>query len=209
MKPGKKESNPVNCAEEKGDRMKLFHLSVLLLLAIFPLASRAQDNNSDSPGGSTPAPIPDAQPTSSKPASSAEIRKPKKVWTNDEIKSLKGSISVVGDSSGSSGDLDLKKLPRASGEKDLRQQRIDKYRNQIQDLQAQIDAADLRITQLRNFKGENPAPSGGINPAHSYNMVPLEEQVKQLEEKKKQLTAKIDDLENEAKKIGIAPGDLR
>jgi peptidoglycan hydrolase CwlO-like protein len=189
--------------------MKLFHLSVFLLLAIFPLTSRAQDNNTDSTGGSTPAPIPGAQPTPSKPTSSAEIRKPKKVWTNDEIKSTKGSISVVGDSSGSSQDLDVKKSPRPSGEKDLRQQRIDKYRNQIQDLQAQIDAADLRITQLRNFKGENTAPSGGINPAHSYNMVPLEDQVKQLEEKKKQLTAKIEDLENEAKKNGIEPGELR
>jgi SMC interacting uncharacterized protein involved in chromosome segregation len=40
-------------------------------------------------------------------------------------------------------------------------------------------------------------------------MVPVEEQVKQLEDKKKQWQGKIEDLENEAHKNGIEPGDLR
>jgi uncharacterized protein (UPF0335 family) len=40
-------------------------------------------------------------------------------------------------------------------------------------------------------------------------MVPLEDQVKQLEAKKKQLQGQIDDLENEARKNGIDPGKLR
>jgi uncharacterized protein (UPF0335 family) len=42
-----------------------------------------------------------------------------------------------------------------------------------------------------------------------YNMVPLTEQVKQLEDAKKQLQAQIEDIENEARKNGIAPGELR
>jgi hypothetical protein len=40
-------------------------------------------------------------------------------------------------------------------------------------------------------------------------MVPLDEQEKQLEAKKKQLLATIEDLENQAKKEGIEPGELR
>ena len=68
---------------------------------------------------------------------------------------------------------------------------------------------DKRIAQLKNFKGENTSPSGGININQGYNMVPVEDQVKQLEEKKKQLEAKIEDTENEARKNGIDPGDLR
>ncbi len=40
-------------------------------------------------------------------------------------------------------------------------------------------------------------------------MVPLEEQVKQLEGKKKELQTNIEDLENEARKNGIEPGELR
>ena len=53
------------------------------------------------------------------------------------------------------------------------------------------------------------APAEGINPARGYNMVPLEEQVKKLEERNKQLQAKIQDLEYEAMKSGIEPGELR
>jgi uncharacterized protein (UPF0335 family) len=40
-------------------------------------------------------------------------------------------------------------------------------------------------------------------------MVPLEDQVKQLEEQKKQLQARIEDAESEARKNGIDSGDLR
>ena len=40
-------------------------------------------------------------------------------------------------------------------------------------------------------------------------MVPVEDQEKQLEEKKKQLQAKMDDVESEAHKNGITSDDLR
>ena len=62
---------------------------------------------------------------------------------------------------------------------------------------------------MKNFKAEDSSPSGGINPNGRYIMVPLDEQVKQLEAKKKQLEANIEDLENQAKKEGIEPGELR
>jgi hypothetical protein len=62
---------------------------------------------------------------------------------------------------------------------------------------------------LKNFKGGDSGPSGGINPNARYNMIPLDEQVKQLEAKKKQLEANIEDVENQARKEGIEPGELR
>jgi uncharacterized protein (UPF0335 family) len=40
-------------------------------------------------------------------------------------------------------------------------------------------------------------------------MVPVEDQVKQLEAKKKKLEAQIEDVESEARKNGIDPGKLR
>ena len=42
-----------------------------------------------------------------------------------------------------------------------------------------------------------------------YNMVPFADQVKQLEDAKKQLQAQIQDIEYEARKNGIEPGELR
>ncbi|HUN61472.1 MAG TPA: hypothetical protein VMU53_05770, partial [Candidatus Sulfotelmatobacter sp.] len=66
-----------------------------------------------------------------------------------------------------------------------------------------------RIAQLKNFKADNTTPSGGINLHQGYDTVPLEDQVKQLEEKKAKLQANLDDTEAEARKNGIEPGELR
>jgi DNA-binding protein YbaB len=195
--------------------MNVPRVSLLLLLCLVPLAARAQDSGAPATSGSTPAAkpavTPPAQPTpdKSKSAATPETKKPKKVWTNDEIKSVKGGVSVVGDDDSSLRDSDSQESYQDYRGKSLHQQQVNNYRAQIQDMQRQIDAVDQRISQLKNFKGENTAPSGGINPNQGYNMVPLEDQVKQLEERKKQLKARIEDLENDAKKNGISPGELR
>jgi uncharacterized protein (UPF0335 family) len=61
----------------------------------------------------------------------------------------------------------------------------------------------------RISKADNTSASGGIKMHQGYNMVPLNDQVKQLEDAKKQLQAQIEDIENEARKNGIEPGELR
>lgn len=149
---------------------------------------------------------------------SPEKKKTKKVWTNEDIGSVGGVISVVGVAGPSSSAADKKK-PEPVGksgpedarqqQNDARQRQIDNYRNQIAEIRAQMDSIDERIGQLKSFKGENTSASGGIHPNQGYNMVPLEDQVKQLEGKKKQLESKIGDIEGEARKNGIDPGDLR
>jgi len=97
----------------------------------------------------------------------------------------------------------------SGGAAEARRGKILRYRAAIGELRKKIDVADQRISQLKNFKANDSSPSGGVNPNRGYNMVPLDEQVKQLEEKKKQLLASIEDLENQAKKEGIEPGELR
>jgi len=136
----------------------------------------------------------------------SEKKKPKKVWTNDEIGSVKGGVSVVGDGKAGSAAGSTKQTGDSSG---AHAEMVRNYRDQIQKLRDQIAAADSRIEQLKSFKGQNTSPSGGININQGYNMVPVEEQVKQLEEKKKKLEAKIEDVEVEATKNGVDPGELR
>jgi peptidoglycan hydrolase CwlO-like protein len=92
---------------------------------------------------------------------------------------------------------------------DPRRGKIQRYRAAIAELRKKIDAADERISQMKNFKADDSSPNGGINPNGRYIMVPPDEQVKQLEAKKKQLEASIEELENQAKKEGIEPGELR
>ena len=181
--------------------------SLLLLLGgVLPALCCAQSGQPAAPPASNQQSSPTASGQSSPPAGKTE--KTKKVWTNDEVGSLQGAVSVVGTNRGTEG-----KAPSAQNgvgaAAEARHGKILRYRAAIAELRKKIDAGDQRIAQLKNFKADDSSPSGGINPNRGYNMIPLDEQVKQLEEKKKQLLASIEELENQAKKEGIEPGELR
>jgi hypothetical protein len=194
--------------------MKTVNRSMLVLVAFLAALpclaqSQSQDSSASAPASAKPAPT--AASGKATPAT-REKKKLKKVWTNDDVSSIPGSVSVVGSADkGDSAGSQQKNASTGAGAaaKDVRQKQIDGYKDQIRQLRSQIDAADKSIAQLKNFKGENNSPSGGINMNQGYNMVPVEDQVKQLEDKKKQMQAKIEDVENEARKNGIDSGDLR
>jgi hypothetical protein len=181
---------------------KTAFLTGVLLFTAIPGLPQSPDSNS----GAKPA----AQ-SSTAPANPApEKKKTKKVWTNDEIAKVSGGVSVVGDGDVSTADSKKKSDSNNADPKDqARQRQIADYRKQLSHLQAQIDAIDKRIGQLKNFKGDNTSPSGGISINQGYNMVPFEDQVKQLEDKKKQFRAKMEDVESDAHKNGITSDDLR
>jgi hypothetical protein len=180
-------------------------LAAFFLFVALPALAQSPDTPSSSPSAVKPA---DSQ-TNAKAATSPEKKKPKKVWTNDELGGVKGDISVVGDGNAYSGAPTSAKSAPSAGPTNAHQRLVDSYRDQIQQYQAQIDAIDKRIAQLKDFKAENTSPSGGINPYQGYDMVPLSDQMKQLEDRKKQLQSRIDDTEVEARKHGVDPGELR
>ena len=178
--------------------------SVLLLACVVvPVISRAQSGQQTTPSATNQQSGTSASGQTTPPAGKTE--KSKKVWTNEEVGNLQGPVSVVG--TGRPGER--RNQSSQDGYGDPRRGKILRYRAAIGELQKKIDAADQRIVQLKTFKANDSSPSGGINPNRGYNMVPLDEQVKQLEAKKKQLLANIEELENQAKKEGIEPGELR
>jgi hypothetical protein len=135
--------------------------------------------------------------------------KPKKVWTEDDLSKVSGGISVVGDASSSSASKPSSEPSGGNAENSAQNRDVQNYREQIRQLQAQLDATDKKINDLRNFKGDNASASGGINPANGYTMTPVEDQIKQLEDKKKEIQSQIDAVTDEARKKGIEPGQLR
>lgn len=136
-------------------------------------------------------------------------KKPKKVWTEDDISKVGGSISVVGDAGASTPGRSSSQPAVTSSDNSAQGKQIDYYRDQLRQLQAQLDVTDKKINDLRNFKADNSSASGGINPNHGYSMTPIPDQIKQLEDKKKQIQDKIDAVTDEARKKGIEPGQLR
>ncbi len=197
----------------------VLHRASLILLAACASAGLAGAQSSSTPASPSSqdssqqqAPAP-AKSTASEKDQATEKKKPKKVWTNEEISSVKGTISVVGDSSSSGPAKDSRQSQAAEAvaksEDAARGRQLANYRNQILGLRNPQEAIDKKIAELRNFKAENSSSSGGIDIRHGYSMTPVADQIAQLEDKKKQIQAKIDNLEDEARKNGIEPGELR
>jgi hypothetical protein len=184
--------------------MKLWILGLVWICQIAGLQTMAQTPDTTSSAPSSQSPASAKTPSRAGEKKTADGTKPKKVWTNEEVGSLQGTVSVVGANRPAERETES-----SANAGDPRRSKILRYRAAIAEFRKKIDAADQRIAQYKNFKADDSSPNGGINPNKGYSMVPLDEQVKQLEEKKKQLLANIEDLENQAKKEGIEPGELR
>jgi len=175
--------------------------------ATTPVVPAAPQTNSEAPKAQAATRTEDLVP----PVQPADKRKPKKVWTNEELKSVKSGVSVVGDANKSTATRHghARKDDDENDNLSPHQQQVEEYRSQIRELRDRVEAVDKRIAQLKDFKAENTSASGGIDLHQKYSMVPVAEQVKQLEDAKKKLQAEIDDVENDARKSGIEPGELR
>jgi len=197
-------------------------LSACFLFASVAFARGAQSSSGLSQQSQSQPPTRAASPTTQAAAKSPDAKdqtadknptqdgkKPKKVWTEDDISKVGGSISVVGDPASSGPAKNSSKRSDIDGANSARGSQLDYYRAQLRRLQTQLDAADKKIDDLRNFKADNSTASGGINPNNDYSMTPIPEQIKQLQEKKKQIQEKMDAVTDEARKKGIEPGQLR
>jgi len=158
-------------------------------------ASQSTQSASDAPTA-TPS-----QPQTTASAALAETKKPKKVWTNDDVNSLSAPISVVGNTKSAAKPVsDAKADP----------QYIANTRKQLEKLQSQLDDTDKQLADLQDFsEGKSASTSGGYQINKGYNRVPVDQQISNLEAKKEQLQGKIDALLDEARRKGVQPGDLR
>lgn len=143
------------------------------------------------PGGPPPAaPLP------------PEPKKTKKIWTNDNL----------GESSSPVSPAESGKPPAATKNAALSPaspQVAAAYKKQIAALGAQLAATDKQITDLKNFlKGEAPG-AAGLQLHKGYSTEPIPDQIRKLEDKKKNIAAQIDAVLDAARKKGVEPGQLR
>lgn len=166
---------------------------LMLVCAAFPAAAQTAD---------PAAPAPASQ--SQNPPTSADTKKPKKVLTNEDLSSSTGKISVVGNGQSNPGNK-----PKAAAPKTANPQYVASVRNQLEKLLKQIVDVDKQITDLKNFKaGEPSTSSSGVQLDRRYEREPIEVQIRALQDKKKDLQAKVDALYDEARKKGVEPGEL-
>ena len=194
--------------------MRFFVATAAFLLCNGMSLLAGQSSSSGSQATSdTAKPVAQSTGTSaSAPTTTEKARtKPRKVWTNDEISNVGGdrAISVVGKAGGGDSNPPPDNFQKTAPGPGARDKQAATYRERLHQLNNEMEATDKKISQLRNFKADNTSASGGINMNHGYSMTPVEDQVKQLEEKKKQIQAQIDAVEDQARKNGFEPGQLR
>jgi len=163
---------------------------ILSLFAAVSVAAQSQDSSAPAP----PAPSQDS-------ATPAETKKPKKVWTNENLSGASGSVSVVDDP---------KNAPKAVSSKPINAQYVASVRKQLDKLQGQVADIDKQLVDLKNFsEGEPSTSASGLKLNKSYDREPIEVQMRALRNKKKDLESKIDALLDEARKKGVESSQLR
>jgi hypothetical protein len=131
----------------------------------------------------------------------AEAKKPRKVWTNEDIPPTSGAVSVVGDG---------KSKPQPASSKPANAQYVASVRKLLDKLQGQITDIDKQLVDLKNFSAGEPSTSAsGIKLNKNYEREPIEVQIRALQSQKKDLQSKIDDLLDEARKKGVDSSQLR
>jgi hypothetical protein len=170
---------------------RLLSFAVILTLSTAVSAvAQSQDSSAPAP----PAPTQDSQ-------TSAETKKPKKVWTNDDLSGAKGGVSVVGDP---------KNKPKPSPSKPANDQYVASVRKQLDKLQGQIADIDKQLVDLKNFsEGEPSTSASGLKLNKSHDREPIEVQMRALQDQKKDLESKVDALLDEARKKGVESSQLR
>jgi hypothetical protein len=195
--------------------MKFFIVTAAFLLSGGVSLHAGQSSNSGNSGSQATSDT--GKPAVQSSGSAAETTtekakaKPKKVWTNDEVSIVggDGAISVVGKTGGGDSNPSSNNFQKTATGSGARDKQAVTYRDRLHQLNNQLETIDKKISQLRNFKADNTSPSGGLNMNHGYYMTPVEDQVKEWEEKKKQVQAQIDAVEEQARKNGFEPGQLR
>lgn len=148
-------------------------------------------------------PPPPAQaPQTQSPSTPAptDVKSTKKIWTNEEVGGLNGTVSVVGSS---------KSPAKTSPGKPTDAKYITDVRKQLQKLRSQLDDTKKELADLKDFQAGKPASSSGYPVSRGSGRIPVDQQISSLEAKQKDLEETIDTLLDEARKKGVTPGDLR
>jgi hypothetical protein len=181
----------------------LFKFAVLVSLLAMVAGSVCGQSQSpeatQSPAATiAPPPLPPPQ-TQAAPLSNA---KPAKVWTNDEIDTLRNnhSVSVVG----------VNRAPQnvhATSKGYSQEKDAAWYRKQLAPLREDVDKLDPQIAKFKAFlSGENVSDP----PTMHQRLVPSpQDQLKQLQTKRQADAAKIEDLLDRARHNGIESGSLQ
>lgn len=153
-----------------------------------------------------------------KPPAKEPPRKEKKVWTNEDLEALRATVplSELGPGAGTPAPAaPAEETPvgeAAAAEKGQaysRENDPEWYQKRAASLRAELDRIDSEIRRLQNFKSNPSSGSAGLALGKNNLSLTPENQIEQLQARRRQVQQQLDDLEAEARRKGWAPGLTR
>jgi hypothetical protein len=188
--------------------------TLLVYVGVLRAANSEQDPAvSSQTQDSGPSPTAASAPTSA-PAKVSKP-KPKKVWTNEDLWEAGGTISVVGNPQSSATNKaaqprQAKSTSTKPPDGTVDAKTLAAVRQQLQKLQADLTLVDQQLTDLKGFSKGDAKGTGTLSTnTFQYSTASVEDQLKQLQTKKANIQAAIDNLLDGARASGIEPGQLR
>jgi uncharacterized protein YukE len=138
-------------------------------------------------------------PTDQKDSSAATpAPKPKKVWTNDDMKELheNSTVSVVGTQKKHTASNNYGSPPPGQSE-----YLVKMYRQQIDQLQAQVDAIDKQIADLRDAESGKTVDSSRTYDPWGGKTGDWNAQIAQLQRSRDDVLKQIDSIEEQIRKV--------
>jgi chromosome segregation ATPase len=121
-------------------------------------------------------------------------KKPKKVWTNDEIEGAKSDTSITNKNVAGAGGASSSS-PSAAAKSATYENLVKTYQKKLAPLRDQLAEIDRKVQQVKDLKGNARENT--------------EQLLSYYGEKRAGVQLKIDRVEEDARRDGVAPGDLR
>lgn len=140
------------------------------------------------------------------PRDQAQEKDPRKVWTNEDLEHLAARPLANTPASPASDES-----PQASPvEKHyVRAKDAKWYVSQLKPLQTQVEQIDKQLRSLRQARKDGRGTTGAVALDQDAEGVTTDAQIQVLEQRRKQLLLKIDDLEDQSRRNGLDPGAVR
>ena len=160
--------------------------------SIAPTSSPSGQQDAAKP---VPSPAPQASPAAQGQANagkpSTDDSSKKKVWTNDELVEVKGDVSVVGGAGSNAGAPKSSVTPKTTAYDKL----ADSYQRKLSALRGDLADLDRKIQLAKDAKGNSREDTAAWIAVQN--------------KKRQDILAKIERIQDEARRRGVLPGDLR
>ncbi len=162
---------------------------------------------------SVPAMASQAAPPQKQPPA----KKAKKVWTNEDLEALRssgvtssGTPSAAPAAAGEAAAGAETAVKAAAEKKDKEEDPVEKLRKRLTPLREEIDSVEAQLRSLRQHRSSGRTTGEpGIDVSKAPGGLNTDNQVTQLESRRSDLLRQIAAIEDEARRMGIAPGAIR